>query len=79
MLKYNTRDSKSKCGTNQSDFSIRSEFYSREEMVEDGLGCRERIKKRKRGGGGKRTNVAGVKYSVANHETAGKCITNTAE
>lgn len=44
-----------------------------------GLGCRERIKKRKRGGGGKRTNVAGVKYTVANHETAGKCITNTAE
>lgn len=44
-----------------------------------GLGCRERIKTRKRGGGGKRTNVAGVKYTVANHETAGKCITNTAE
>lgn len=44
-----------------------------------GLGCRDRIKKRKRGGGGKRTNVAGVKYTVANHETAGKCITNTAE
>lgn len=44
-----------------------------------GLGCRKRIKKRKRGGGGKRTNVAGVKYTVANPETAGKCITNAAE